>query len=58
MCCRFQEPVNVAIVRCRQAAKVVLKAKGKVDPEAIIDHGARNLSPSEVPRRIEFCKAL
>jgi len=39
-------------------AKVVLKGKGKVDPEAIIDHCARNLSPYKVPRRIEFCKAL
>jgi len=39
-------------------ARVVLKGKGKIDPEAIIDHCARNLSPYKVPRRIEFCKAL
>lgn len=39
-------------------ARVVLKGKNKVDPEAIIDHCARNLSPYKVPRRIEFCKSL
>lgn len=39
-------------------AKVVLKGRGKVDPEAIIDHCARNLAPYKVPRRIEICDAL
>ena len=39
-------------------AKVVLKGKGKVAAETIIDHCARNLSPYKVPRRIEFCKSL
>jgi len=39
-------------------ARVVLKGKGKIDPEQIIDHCARNLSPYKVPRRIEFCKSL
>jgi len=39
-------------------ARVVLKDKAKVDPEAIIDHCARHLSPYKVPRRIEFCKTI
>ena len=39
-------------------ARVVLKGKGKVAAETIIDHCARNLSPYKVPRRIEFCKDL
>jgi len=39
-------------------ARVVLKEKVHIDPEAIIDHCARHLSPYKVPRRIEFCKAL
>jgi long-chain acyl-CoA synthetase len=39
-------------------ARVVLKDRAKVDPEAIIDHCARHLSPHKVPRRIEFCKSL
>jgi acyl-CoA synthetase (AMP-forming)/AMP-acid ligase II len=39
-------------------ARVVLKEKAKIDPESIIDHCARHLSPYKVPRRIEFCKSL
>lgn len=39
-------------------ARVVMKKKQKIDPESIIDHCAKNLSPFKVPRRIEFCKAL
>jgi long-chain acyl-CoA synthetase len=39
-------------------ARVVLKGRGKIDPEAIIDHCARNLAPYKVPRRIEICDAL
>jgi long-chain acyl-CoA synthetase len=36
-------------------ARVVLKDRARVDPEAIIDHCARHLSPYKVPRRIEIC---
>ncbi len=39
-------------------AKVVAKAGGELDPEAIIDHCARHLAPYKVPRRIEICDAL
>jgi acyl-CoA synthetase (AMP-forming)/AMP-acid ligase II len=39
-------------------ARVVLKDSKKVDPEEIIDHCARNLSPYKVPRRIEIKKSL
>ncbi|MCA9668188.1 MAG: acyl--CoA ligase [Myxococcales bacterium] len=41
-------------------AKVVVKAKSKkkIDPEAIIDHCARNLAPYKVPRRVEIVAAL
>jgi len=39
-------------------AKVVIKERARVDPEAIIDHCARNLAPYKVPRRIEICKSL
>jgi acyl-CoA synthetase (AMP-forming)/AMP-acid ligase II len=38
--------------------RVVTKGKLKMDPEEIIDHCARHLSPYKVPRRIEFCKSL
>ena len=38
-------------------AKVVAKG-GRIDPEAVIDHCARNLAPYKVPRRIEICEAL
>jgi long-chain acyl-CoA synthetase len=37
-------------------ARVV--ASGKVKPEEIIDHCAKNLAPYKVPRRIEFCERL
>ncbi|PID38919.1 MAG: hypothetical protein CSA24_00375 [Deltaproteobacteria bacterium] len=41
------------------ARVVVRNSRGKkVDPEAIIDHCARNLAPYKVPRRIEFCESL
>jgi acyl-CoA synthetase (AMP-forming)/AMP-acid ligase II len=39
-------------------ARVVFKGKATPDPEEIIDHCARNLSPYKVPRRIEFCKSI
>lgn len=40
-------------------ARVVIKnSRRKIDPEAIIDHCARNLAPYKVPRRIEFCESL
>ncbi len=39
-------------------ARVVMKTRRRVEPEEIIDHCARNLSPYKVPRRIEFCKNL
>ncbi len=41
-------------------ARVVLRpSRGKkIEPEAIIDHCARNLAPYKVPRRIEFCESL
>jgi acyl-CoA synthetase (AMP-forming)/AMP-acid ligase II len=37
-------------------AKVVIS--GRVKPEDIIDHCAKNLAPYKVPRRIEFCDVL
>jgi long-chain acyl-CoA synthetase len=39
-------------------ARVVLKERARIQPEEIIDHCARLLSPHKVPRRIEFCKSL
>ena len=39
-------------------AKVVLKGEGEPDPEEIIDHCARNLSPFKVPRRISYVTSL
>jgi long-chain acyl-CoA synthetase len=39
-------------------ARVAIKGKARLDPEAIIDHCAKNLSPYKVPRRVEICDAL
>ena len=39
-------------------AQVVLKGADDPDPEEIIDHCARNLSPFKVPRRITFVSSL
>jgi long-chain acyl-CoA synthetase len=40
-------------------AKVVLKdRRRKLEPEAIIDHCAKNLAPYKVPRRIEICEKI
>ena len=50
----FSDPLGGPMV----VAKVVLKGKKEPDPEDIIDHCARNLSPFKVPRRISFVKAI
>lgn len=39
-------------------ARVVVKNPTEVNPESIIDHCARNLSPYKVPRRIELCETI
>ena len=39
-------------------AKVVIKGRGKIDPEAIIDHCARNLAPYKVPKDVLFLDDL
>ncbi|MFH1131440.1 MAG: class I adenylate-forming enzyme family protein [Pseudomonadota bacterium] len=38
--------------------RVVIKGRLDMDPEIIIDHCARHLSPFKVPRRIEICEEL
>ncbi len=39
-------------------AKVVLKSEDEPNPEEILDHCARNLSPFKVPRRISYVSSL
>ena len=50
----FGDPLGGPMV----VAQVVLKGTVEPDPEDIIDHCARNLSPFKVPRRISFVKTI
>ncbi len=50
----FSDPLGGPMV----VAKVVLNGQDEPDPEQIIDHCARNLSPFKVPRRITYVSSL
>ena len=50
----FGDPLGGPMV----VAEVVLKVTNEPDPEEIIDHCARNLSPFKVPRRISYVKSI
>lgn len=51
----LSDPYTGSIVIARV---VVVDSEEEIEPEAIIDHCARNLAPYKVPRRVEFCEKL